>query len=231
VAQNPEKTKVAFIWWRMVGHIISKDRVVIDLKKIEPIERVPFLKTKWVIKVFLGGIDFYWYYVLEYATISKPLARFLKKDVWPPKKRLEAVKFVEILKGVLCYDLILKPHNWTKPFIVYTNDSWKKWNPFYSNWMMKVIIIQFIMLINKRRKPRRTIQWPRKKGWPSSLFSRNLVFICLETRLLLWEIIKNWMLLMQEFDLESKHWAGATHANVYSLLKISIEVGGVCTKH
>jgi hypothetical protein len=81
---SPEKTMIVVILGRMVEHIISKDDIAIDPKKIKVIERISFPETKQVVKVFLGAIGYYQCYVLRYTMISKPFARFLKKDAPPP---------------------------------------------------------------------------------------------------------------------------------------------------
>ena len=88
-----KKTMIVVTLGRMVEHIITKDDIAIDPKKIKVIKRVSFPKTKQVVKVFLGAIGYYQCYVLRYTMISKPFARFLKKDAPPPQETLEVAEF------------------------------------------------------------------------------------------------------------------------------------------
>ncbi len=55
-----EKTTIGFLERKMVGHIVSKNGVAIDLEKFNKISKLPFLTTKKPFEVFWG-----WWAIIE----------------------------------------------------------------------------------------------------------------------------------------------------------------------
>ncbi len=53
---NLEKTTINFSKGKMVGHIMSKDGVAIDPKKLGRISKLPFPTTKNALQGFLGMV-------------------------------------------------------------------------------------------------------------------------------------------------------------------------------
>ncbi len=56
---NPEKTIIGFLKGRMVGHIVSKNGVATDPKKLDRISKLPFPTTKKALQGFLGMVGYY----------------------------------------------------------------------------------------------------------------------------------------------------------------------------
>jgi len=63
-----------------LGHIISKDRVKPDPKKLETVRQFPRLKTPKNIEQFLGLTGYYRRFILNFSTLTKPLTNLLKND-------------------------------------------------------------------------------------------------------------------------------------------------------
>jgi hypothetical protein len=56
---SPEKTTIGFSEGKMVGHIVSKNGVAIDLEKFDRISNLPFSTTKKTLQGFLGIVSYY----------------------------------------------------------------------------------------------------------------------------------------------------------------------------
>jgi hypothetical protein len=64
-----------------LGHIISKEGVKPDPKKIEAVVQFPVPKREKDIKAFLGLTGYYRKFIADYSTVAKPLTKLLMKDV------------------------------------------------------------------------------------------------------------------------------------------------------
>ena len=63
-----------------LGHIISKDRIEIDPKKVDTITNWPEIKSIKQLRVFLGLIGYYRRFLAGFAEIAKPLTNLLKAE-------------------------------------------------------------------------------------------------------------------------------------------------------
>jgi hypothetical protein len=59
VILNPKKTIIGFLKGRMIGHIVSKNGVATDPKKLDRISKLPFPTTKKTLRGFLGMVGYY----------------------------------------------------------------------------------------------------------------------------------------------------------------------------
>jgi hypothetical protein len=66
---------------KILGHIISKDGVKIDSKRIEAIQKVPLPISKKALQSFLGQTNFVHRFIPNYEEIVNPIYKFLKIDV------------------------------------------------------------------------------------------------------------------------------------------------------
>jgi hypothetical protein len=66
---------------KLLGHIITKDGVKMDLERVKAIQQVPLPKTKKALQSFLGQINFVRRFMPNLAETLKPLQKLLKKDV------------------------------------------------------------------------------------------------------------------------------------------------------
>lgn len=66
---------------KLLGHIISKDGVKIDPKRVEAIERIHLPPTKKALQSFFENINFVRRFIPNFAEVVKPINKLLKKDV------------------------------------------------------------------------------------------------------------------------------------------------------
>ncbi|KAL0128551.1 hypothetical protein PUN28_003706 [Cardiocondyla obscurior] len=105
-----------------LGHIIGKDGVKPDPKKIEAVQNFPVPKSPKNVKQFLGLAGYYRRFIKGFSKIAKPLTNLLKKEEefkWGEKEQ----ECFEILKEALCKEPILQYPDFTKPFLLTTDAS------------------------------------------------------------------------------------------------------------
>jgi hypothetical protein len=66
---------------KLLGHIISKDRILVDTSMIEEIEKIPLPKYTKFLQSFFGKINFIRRFIPIFAEIVKLLIYLLKKHV------------------------------------------------------------------------------------------------------------------------------------------------------
>ncbi|XP_029675230.1 uncharacterized protein LOC115242829 [Formica exsecta] len=111
------KTEVTYL-----GHVISKDGVKPDPKKLEAVQRFPRPKTPQNIKQFLGLAGYYRRFIPNFSKFAKPLTNLLKNDTRFEWTSVQEESF-EILKQKLCEEPILQYPDFSKPFILTTDAS------------------------------------------------------------------------------------------------------------
>jgi hypothetical protein len=69
-----------------LGHLVDKDGIRVDPKKIEAMQDWPHPKTLKILCGFLGLIGYYHKFVKNYGKIAAPLTALLKKNSfnWNP---------------------------------------------------------------------------------------------------------------------------------------------------
>jgi hypothetical protein len=63
-----------------LGHVVGKDGVRVDPKKIESMQDWPHPKTLKILRGFMGLTGYYHKFVKNYAKIAAPLTALLKKN-------------------------------------------------------------------------------------------------------------------------------------------------------
>ena len=105
-----------------LGHVISKDGVRPNPKKLEAVEKFPVPATPKNVKQFLGITSYYRRHIPQFAKIAKPLTSLLKKDqefIWCEK----AQEAFEILKKKLCEAPILQYPDFSRECVLTTDAS------------------------------------------------------------------------------------------------------------
>jgi len=111
------KTEVTYL-----GHVIGKDGVKPDPKKLEVVRQFPRLKTPKNIKQFLGLAGYYRRFIPSFSKLVKPLTNLLKNDTRFEWTSAQEESF-EILKQKLCEEPVLQYPDFSKTFILTTDAS------------------------------------------------------------------------------------------------------------
>ena len=109
-------------WGILLGHIIDKNGVRPDPKKIKSVQEFPRPKNEKNIKQFLGLAGYYRRFIENFSKIASPLTQLLKKDtpfVWTEKQQVA----FDTLKQKLCEEPLLQRPDFSKPFILTTDAS------------------------------------------------------------------------------------------------------------
>jgi hypothetical protein len=106
-----------------LGHLVGKDGVRVDPKKIEAIQDWPHPKTLKILRGFLGLIGYYRKFVKNYGKIAAPLTALLKKNsfTWTPA----TAQAFQTLKMAMCTTLVLALHDFTNTFVLECDASGK----------------------------------------------------------------------------------------------------------
>ena len=80
ISLNPKKCHFGVQKAKLLGHIVSKYRVMIDPERVEAINKVPIPRTKKRIQYFFGQINFIRRFVSKFAEFTLPITKMLKKD-------------------------------------------------------------------------------------------------------------------------------------------------------
>ena len=80
ISLNPSKSVLGIYEGKLLGHIISKNRVKIYPKRVEAIKRVFLSTNKKALQSFNGQINFIRRFIPNLAELMKPMQKLLKKD-------------------------------------------------------------------------------------------------------------------------------------------------------
>ena len=105
-----------------LGHIVTPDGIKPHTKKIEVIKRYPIPKTQKEIKSFLGLLGYYRRFIQNFAKLTKPMTRCLKKNQ-RVEHTPEFIECFEACKSVLTSEPVLAYPNFEKPFELTTDAS------------------------------------------------------------------------------------------------------------
>jgi hypothetical protein len=99
-----------------LGHLVGKDGVKVDPKKIEAMQHWPHPKTLKSLCGFWGLTGYYRKFVKNYGNIATPLTALLKKNsfTWTPTTS----QAFQTLKMAMCTTPVLALPNFTKTFVL-----------------------------------------------------------------------------------------------------------------
>lgn len=106
-----------------LGHIVTPEGVKPNPIKIKAIQAYPIPKTTKEIKAFLGLLGYYRKFIKDFAKITKPLTKCLKKNAKINIHDEEYIECFEKCKTLLSNEPILQYPDFTKQFILTTDAS------------------------------------------------------------------------------------------------------------
>jgi hypothetical protein len=98
---NLEKITIGFLEGKMVRHIVSKNGVVTDPKKLNMISKLPFLTTKKTLQGFLGMVGYYRRFIHVFMAKARLLTQCLCEHALPPMEDEASKHAFEQLKSTL----------------------------------------------------------------------------------------------------------------------------------
>jgi hypothetical protein len=119
ISLNPAKSILGVDKGKLLGLIIAKDRVKMDLERVEPINKVPLPPTKKALQCFLGQTNFVRQFIPNLVEMMKPLLKLLKKDAkfeWTDEGR----KAFKIIKDAIGKSPVLISPNFSKDFQIFS---------------------------------------------------------------------------------------------------------------
>ena len=105
-----------------VGHMVSKDGLVVDPSKVEAVQKFPVPRSQTEVKSFLGLASYYQRFVPKFAEIARPLHKASETSAKFEWTR-EAQDAFEFLKLKLTSTPILAFPCLKEPFVLYTDAS------------------------------------------------------------------------------------------------------------
>ena len=119
---QPDKCEFLRPEVRYLGHIIDKNGVHQDPKKIIAVKNFPVPKTQKNVKQFLALAGYNRRFIDGFSKIASPLNQLLKKDI-PFNSTEKQQAASDILKAKLCEEPVLQRPDFSQPFILITDAS------------------------------------------------------------------------------------------------------------
>jgi hypothetical protein len=119
ISLNPKKSVFAVEQGKLLGFIVSNDRMIIDPERTQAIAKLPPPSSKKSMQSFLGQINFVRRFVPSFSEMVRPLQNLIKKDIqyhWGPQ---ESQAFDSIKKSIIEAPSLMSP-DFSRDFTLYT---------------------------------------------------------------------------------------------------------------
>lgn len=119
---QPNKCEFAKQECYFLGHKITENGIFPDPRKMEVVKNYPIPKNQKDIKCFLGLMGYYRKFIKNFAHISNPLTKLLKKDIQFSWGYEEQTSFESLINKLLSPNILIYP-DFDKEFILTTDAS------------------------------------------------------------------------------------------------------------
>jgi hypothetical protein len=119
---NPKKSHFSMQEGKLLGHIVSKDRIKVDPKLFEAIDLINIPRIRKEIQYFLEKIHFFRRFIPNFVEIIKLITNMVKKDN-EVKWTVEAKSYFEHVKKSIGEALVLLSPVYTKKFLIFSFSS------------------------------------------------------------------------------------------------------------
>lgn len=218
-----------------LGHIVTRDGIKPNPKKIECVKNFPIPKTQKQIKQFLGLTGFYRKFIKDYSLIAKPITKYLKRDA---KLRIDDPEYlhsIDSLKRLLITEPILRYPNFNKTFTITTDASQFALGAVLSQDEHPICFASRTLNDHEQRystieKELLAIVWAVKYFRPY-VFGRRFL-IETDHKPLQWLFslkepnsrLFRWKIKLSEYDYEIRYKKGAKNGNADALSRIEVNL-------
>ena len=119
ISLNPKKSNFSMNEGKLLGYIISKEGIKIDLSKVTSVQKIGLPRSKKEVQYFLGRVNVLRRYIPNFVEIMKYITNMLKKDSdikWTPEA---SQYFVDIKKALTKAPVLINPY-FTKYFLIFS---------------------------------------------------------------------------------------------------------------
>ena len=124
ISLNPRKFHFAVTEGRLLGHLVGKHGVRIDPERVEAIDKIQKPRSVKGIQSFFGQINFLRRFVTNFAEVSRPISRMLKKGSeikWEGEPSIVFQKIKQAIKDAP----ILRAPDYDKPMHIFSFASFR----------------------------------------------------------------------------------------------------------
>ncbi len=227
----------------MVRHIVSKNGVTIDPEKLDRISKLPFFTTKKAFRSFLGMVGYYRRFIHMFASKACPLTRFLHDDAPTPMEDEASRRAFKQLKTALQVAPILRTPDCNKPFSVYCDafgetmgstlsqldENGHDHSIHFANIQLTSIEKNYIVIKQKGLE----VIFSLKKfhhyllGYKAKIVTDHKALTYLVNKFNPSGHLAQWLLLMEEFDIDIIHCLRRRHGIVDGFTREYEGVGDV----
>ena len=118
ISLNPRKYNFSMKEGKLLGHIISKDGIRIDLDKVKSILKVEVPRNKRDIQSFIGQVNFLRRFIPNFAKCLRNVTNMTRKDC-EIKWTIEAKKYFNDIKKAIIEAPVLVNLEFSKYFIAF----------------------------------------------------------------------------------------------------------------
>ncbi|KAD3066715.1 hypothetical protein E3N88_34595 [Mikania micrantha] len=218
----------------VLGHKISRAGIEFDKAKIETISKLPPPTNVKSIRSFLGHAGFYRRFIKDFSKISRSMTQFLEKDA-PFVFSEECLRAFELLKEKLVNAPILIAPDWSSPFELMCDASdfavgaalrQRRDNHFYPIYYASKTLNDAQEHYTTTEKELLAVVFAFDKFRSYLVLSKIIVYTDHAALRYLFNKkdakprLIQWILLLQEFDIEIRDKKGAKNVAAYHLSRL-----------